>query len=446
MLALWIAASSLLLIRLFLSYASMVRRSARASTAPPELSSRVETWSTSRRIRVALSDEIGIPMAAGPFHPVILIPSKLLAEIGDGDLEQIGLHEAAHLTRRDDWMLFLQRIIEAVFALHPVVRWITMQIDLEREIACDDVVARSTGDARSYADCLTRMVVLCGGVQASLVAASIADSRSHLSRRVALLLARGRNNQAHLLKGRGTLIAFALLCLAALLASTPTLIAFEVPQIPTSVSVPPATTTPPIQAPVPVAPASTRKPRQIAQATPTTAVQPPNNPGIPLYVLGANDVISVKLKDDSDISGTYSIGPDGRVSMPLIGTFSAAGLTIPDLVKLITQKLNAYIVDPVVNVQLLRNNSKKYTLIGGVVRPGPHPLLQETTVLDALAASGGLKELANLKKIVVRRGSREFHFNYKEAIEGKNLEQNIALQDGDMIIVPEQDPPQEKKS
>ncbi len=113
--------------------------------------------------------------------------------------------------------------------------------------------------------------------------------------------------------------------------------------------------------------------------------------------------------------------------MPLIGTFSAAGLTIPDLQALITQKLRAFIGDSVVNVQLLRNNSKKYTLIGAITRPGPYPLLQETTILDALATSGGFKDFANLKRIILRRGDKEFPFSYKEVIRGIHLEQNVRL-------------------
>jgi polysaccharide export outer membrane protein len=85
----------------------------------------------------------------------------------------------------------------------------------------------------------------------------------------------------------------------------------------------------------------------------------------------------------------------------------------------------------------LRNNSKKYTLIGGVGKTGPYPLLQQTTVLDALAAAGGFKDFSNPKKIVIMRGTQKFKFNYKDVIHGKHMEQNITLEDGDLIVVPE---------
>ena len=83
--------------------------------------------------------------AAGLRHPAILIPAALLAELHDDELDQIGLHETAHLARHDDFALIAQRAIEAMFAVHPVVRWIARRIDLEREIACDDFVLNATG-------------------------------------------------------------------------------------------------------------------------------------------------------------------------------------------------------------------------------------------------------------------------------------------------------------
>jgi len=90
--------------------------------------------------------------------------------------------------------------------------------------------------------------------------------------------------------------------------------------------------------------------------------------------------VSVVVWGDKNLSGTYAIGPDGRMSVPLIGDFKAIGVTIPELQSLITQKLKDYINEPIVNVQLLRNNSKKYTLLGGVLKSGPYPLVQQTTI------------------------------------------------------------------
>lgn len=150
-------------------------------------------------------------------------------------------------------------------------------------------------------------------------------------------------------------------------------------------------------------------------------------------------MVQVQVFEERNVPGTYAIGPDGRISMPLIGTFRAVGMNIPQLTELITQKLQDQggILDPVVNVQLLRSNSKQYTLIGGLGRTGPVPLLRDTTVLDAIAAAGGFKDFANKKDVQIRRGTKTFHFNYNEVLKGKNLSQNIPIEDGDLIIVKE---------
>jgi polysaccharide export outer membrane protein len=218
-----------------------------------------------------------------------------------------------------------------------------------------------------------------------------------------------------------------------------------VPAVVPPTGVPPAGVPPPVAAPAgsdsaesapkPASPDDAVKDSGNNSAAGTT--QLPKLVEKPLYVLGANDVIAVGVYNDNIVSGTYPIGPDGRISMPLIHDFTVIGLTIPQLQQLITQKLSVLYNEPVVNVQLLRNNSKKYTIIGGVGKPGPYPLIQETTILDALAACGGFPEFSNKKDIVIRRGTKEFHFNYKDALKGLHMDKNITLQDGDIIVVKE---------
>ncbi len=158
---------------------------------------------------------------------------------------------------------------------------------------------------------------------------------------------------------------------------------------------------------------------------------------MPLYVLGINDVIQVLVFDEPHTTGTYTIGPDGRISMPMIGTFTVNGYTIPQLQALLTQRLrdDGGILEPVVNVQLLRSNSKQYTLLGGFARTGPQPLLRDTTILDAIAAVGSFREFADKKHVVLRRGGKEFQFDYTKVVKGQNKDQNIKIQDGDVLYV-----------
>jgi polysaccharide export outer membrane protein len=159
----------------------------------------------------------------------------------------------------------------------------------------------------------------------------------------------------------------------------------------------------------------------------------------PFYVYGANDVVGITVAGESSVSGQYVIMPDGRMSLPLLTEFRAAGLTGPQMKDLITEKLRdeGGILEPVVNVQLLRSNSKHYTVIGAVARQGPFPLIEETTLLDALSLAG-FQEFAKKDKITVRRGNKIIvTFNYKKAVsKGEGLDKNITLEDGDFIYVP----------
>jgi len=229
------------------------------------------------------------------------------------DLEQIGRHEAAHLARRDDCSLFVQRVIEALFALHPVVRWLTRQIDLEREIACDDIAVGSTERAWSYADCLTRTVALCGGVRTSLAAANVADGRSHLSRRVELLVDRSRSGRTEILRGRCAVIAVALVCLAGLLAKAPLLLAFAVP--------PTGNPTPaPAQIDVPLQPPPARP--LLAQASGANGAGVANEAGAKSFagqLVRGNEQMKARQFDDAiaTYQGIMSDAPDDRTKSDL---------------------------------------------------------------------------------------------------------------------------------
>ena len=224
----WGFVSLWLLVRLAVSWTMLERTKARACDAPEALALRA-CGVAGRSVRVARSAEISTPVAVGPRRPAILIPAGLFADLDQEALDQIVVHEAAHLARYDDYSLIVQRLLEAVLAPHPVVRWIARQIDLEREIACDDLVIAATGQPRRYATCLTRIVELSGGVRASLAAAMAADDTSHLSRRVDMLLDKTRHTGTHLLKARLTAMMAIVCGLAWIAGRSPGFVAFATP-------------------------------------------------------------------------------------------------------------------------------------------------------------------------------------------------------------------------
>ncbi len=163
------------------------------------------------------------------------------------------------------------------------------------------------------------------------------------------------------------------------------------------------------------------------------------SPVDPGYVIGPQDVLSIDVLQSKELSGNASVRPDGKITLPLVNDIQAAGLTPTELAAAIMKVLSKYVNNPQVTVKVEQINSKMVYILGEVYKPGGLPLLRKLTVLQALALAGGPTQFANSKKIYVLRMENDkqvrYAFNYKEAVKGKDLRQNIVLQPGDTIVV-----------
>jgi beta-lactamase regulating signal transducer with metallopeptidase domain len=110
-----------------------------------------------RQIEVCTTAALDRPSAIGFFRPRILLPEWIFARLSGEELEQVILHEAEHLRRRDDWTNLLQKLALVVFPLDPALLWMERQLAREREMACDEAVVRRTGAPRAYAACLASL-------------------------------------------------------------------------------------------------------------------------------------------------------------------------------------------------------------------------------------------------------------------------------------------------
>lgn len=154
------------------------------------------------------------------------------------------------------------------------------------------------------------------------------------------------------------------------------------------------------------------------------------------YVIGPLDVLYVRVWGNQNLTGLVDVRPDGMISMPLIGEIKADGTTVSELRESLRAKLEDFLIKPEVDVQVTKVNSKKFYIFGEVGKPGEFPLVGSLTVLDALSNAGGFRDFANQKKIYILRGTKKLPFNYKEVSQGKHMEQNIRLENGDRIFVP----------
>lgn len=179
-----------------------------------------------RDVRLCVCDRIDVPIAVGLFDSLILIPQHLLDQLSQDEVDQITLHELAHLRRGDDWTNALQRVMQALFFFNPAVLFIAAQLDLEREVACDDWVIGQTGDVRPYASCLTKMAEVTAWPHRAMAAPGAFITRRGLSIRVERLLKAGRNIRSGIAFGPAGTLTAALVVLFFLIQSVSPSFAF----------------------------------------------------------------------------------------------------------------------------------------------------------------------------------------------------------------------------
>ena len=156
------------------------------------------------------------------------------------------------------------------------------------------------------------------------------------------------------------------------------------------------------------------------------------------YKLGAGDKLRVEVYKQEQMSQTLQIRPDGKITLTLIGDIPAAGRTSLELRDALTVALKEYVQNPVVTVIVQEAVAAQVHLIGEVASSGTQVLNGSTTVLQALARAGGLREFADKRKIHILRvnGTRTetIPFDYRKAVKGEI--EPVYLQPGDTIVVP----------
>lgn len=163
------------------------------------------------------------------------------------------------------------------------------------------------------------------------------------------------------------------------------------------------------------------------------------------FLLGAEDVLTVTVWRNQDLTRDVVIRPDGLISMPLIGDVPAAGLTANQLAKRIADRLTKFIATPTVSVQLKEVNSYFIYILGEVARPGKYPLKSYATVLQGISLAGGFTPFASKNRIHILRvgangqgGPHEIRIpvKYDDVLSGKGDPGNFILMSGDTIVVP----------
>ena len=158
------------------------------------------------------------------------------------------------------------------------------------------------------------------------------------------------------------------------------------------------------------------------------------------YTLQPGDEIEVSVYGEMELQRKMLIRPDGKFSFPLAGEVAAMNRSVADVQAELTTKIRPLIPEAVVTVSVTGLEGNRAYVIGQVVKPGTVPLNPRINVLQALSLAGGGTPFAALNDIIILRGTgreqKVLRFAYDDIKRGRNLEQNIQLENGDVVLVP----------
>jgi len=160
------------------------------------------------------------------------------------------------------------------------------------------------------------------------------------------------------------------------------------------------------------------------------------------YYIGIDDVLDIAVWNNTQLTRTVVVRPDGKISVPLLQDISAAGLTPMQLQAWLTQALSGNVKAPEVSVIVREVHSRKVSVLGEVREPGWYQITGRTTVLDVLAMAGGLTEYADKKGVELIRQdgptSVRVPVDYNSLLSGRNWNggrANFVVLPGDIIVV-----------
>lgn len=191
------------------------------------------------------------------------------------------------------------------------------------------------------------------------------------------------------------------------------------------------------------APVETLEERARSQvSTPSIAAQPP----VPVpevderYGIQPGDLLAISVWREPELTREVRVSPDGRITYPLIGELHVDGATVEVLRSQLEAGLARYISAAVVDVSIKEVMGNRVYVLGKVNRPGMYPFTKSLDVVQALSLAGGTAKFAEIDEIkILRRVEGQqlaFEFHYSDVERGRDLEQNIVLKSGDVIVVP----------
>jgi polysaccharide export outer membrane protein len=159
------------------------------------------------------------------------------------------------------------------------------------------------------------------------------------------------------------------------------------------------------------------------------------------YQLKRGDVVELHFPFVTDFNQTITIPPDGFVTLRVVGSVRADGLTAPELTQVVRDAYAPILRDPIVTIELKEFEKPYFIVTGEVERPGKYDLRGEVTATQAIAVAGGLKERARHSKATIFRRLPEGRveartIDLKKMLKEAHLAADVRLESGDMVFIP----------
>jgi polysaccharide export outer membrane protein len=168
------------------------------------------------------------------------------------------------------------------------------------------------------------------------------------------------------------------------------------------------------------------------------------NTGSPTYLIGPGDSLQVFVYNNSDLSTTVPVRPDGQVTLPLVPSLPVAGLTATQAADKIQTALSNYVKKPSVSVMVVAFHgplNQQIRVIGDAVKPQTFPYVQGMTIMDVLIQSGGLSQFADGNRAILMRRNGNQTVKYRvrldDLIKDGDLSANAPVLPGDILVIPQ---------
>jgi len=165
------------------------------------------------------------------------------------------------------------------------------------------------------------------------------------------------------------------------------------------------------------------------------------------YRINGGDLLHISVYGEQNLDKDVPVQPDGGIAFPLVGNLNARGMTLKELQGKIADNLRESqyfpnLTDNEVTVSMVKATGNSVSVVGQVKAPGTFAYDTQLDVMQALSLAGGLTPFASKSKIKILRRDQAgtqtaILFDYSEVEDGEQLEKNILLRGGDVVVVPQ---------